>query len=280
MDIFQAMGVATACTKKIEASEERAIAFTDQAFRGMSDDEIKAILSKRLIIDGSAAYTLSDMGYSDYIGLKATAAISSVDGLGEERFCEKFESGDSSNISIVKSKKINPLLIFEGTKVLSSICTFDDTIIGPGMTLFENDLGGTVIVCCQDLSKGIDYPFIDKSRADFMGDIALFLMDGKNFLRITNAPYIYSVYRNYTSYRYLALMNISVDECEEIIIELSVPTGCTLKNVSTTDSEGNWKPCHIEILERKVYNDITDLILVRKSETLKAMDVCGIKFEL
>ena len=114
----------------------------------LSDEEIKKLLAKNLILDANAAKAFAMRGYKEQIG----CSIAEIEGnFGAEyftdpEFCGKYVNTYASlkNAGLRDVKKI--VDIADNARTLAVITDHDRRTVCPSMLLFENSLGGKVAV--------------------------------------------------------------------------------------------------------------------------------------
>ena len=122
--------------------EGRLNLLTQEQALSLTDDELKAVLSGKVLMDGSAAIALTKRGYGKYCGFNAT------EWSGEHVNLERW---NGFKIPIPGGAKIAQLEKIEGVQELSTLIhkgyafSKDETNVGPGSLYFQNELGGTVI---------------------------------------------------------------------------------------------------------------------------------------
>lgn len=139
-DVFCHFGVPVTATRHFERDGVWELAGAEPVNR-LTDGELKAILSHRVIVDGRAAVALTARGLSDLIGATATAASPSFN-------CECFaETGETAG-RLVKNDGAPTYALKQGARTLTELCfrspTGDVTPVAPGTVIFDNRLGGTV----------------------------------------------------------------------------------------------------------------------------------------
>lgn len=113
--------------------------------RALPEAQVKKMLSENLILDVGAIRALIDLGYAEAIGCKKVEALAmygsekcvSPEFCGEhvDTFITLSQVGDGTTWKLIPQDK---------AKVISEILDHDFASLAPGMTLFENSLGGKV----------------------------------------------------------------------------------------------------------------------------------------
>lgn len=114
-----------------------------------NDDELKKLLSGRVLIDGPGAVRLTERGFAEYIGV--TAKMSNVTGNKEVLKNSEFTA------LFLPSENAPFLTLQSNAEELSEVifCQYRGAAaakVMPGSAYFENSLGGKVVVCAMELS--------------------------------------------------------------------------------------------------------------------------------
>lgn len=147
--------------------KETAFALDGYTAKLLTDDEMKALLSKNLLLDSAAALEFEKRGFSKYLGVKVGDKIECIGGK------EVFDTLSHEDGSMVQA----PLRVFGGkwrnitpcgAKVISRIITPYGTDF-VGFSKFENELSGKVYVYATDGDVGDG--FYSNFRAKLLKDI-------------------------------------------------------------------------------------------------------------
>ena len=126
----------------------------------LTDEELKQLLSHRILIDGAAALALVKRGFTDLIGADVSAESPAVN-------CERWADDDTSAGRLVRNDKPPTYALRAGAKALTHLCfrAPDGTVtrVSPGTVLFCNPLGG--VTCLTSYSgDGIFYNRYNEAR--------------------------------------------------------------------------------------------------------------------
>lgn len=213
-----------------------------------TDTEIIQFLHGGLLLDGLAADHLQRRGFGEYLGcnVAGTLDIAAVERLREHEFTGQFAGNNlTSNWFRLKhtGKKIYRL---EQTSVATSLSTLLDlnfNELSPGMTLFENKLGGRVAILAISPDP---WAWLYRSRAYTIGRIVNWLMFESLPVWIDDcpdvAPFYYKNPQNGDAL--LALLNCSPDS-----MSLNIHASHTWVNLFSEKDEMS----HIKPLNMKFY---------------------------
>ena len=127
-----------------------------------TSDELNKMLTKTVILDGSAAIKLTRRGFQEKIGVHATVGKKTANN----------EIILNNNIPCRFSSQDNyaELKLLKNAKVLSKLCYNKEEVL-PGSVLFNNSLGGRVVTVSFDLEKTIPMNLVNPSRKIFFTDV-------------------------------------------------------------------------------------------------------------
>lgn len=135
----------------------------DKAVARFTDEELRQLLSRRILIDGDAAVALVKRGFGDLIGVSASEAKPQYTGERDEATGNDMVFPMSSQAPIFETRP--------GTRTLSSLVwraysgASDFTRAAPGATLCTNALGGTVLVTAYHMHMGAPYRHSESRKA-------------------------------------------------------------------------------------------------------------------
>ena len=180
----------------------------------LSDDEIKKVLSKAVFIDADAALALLNRGFGELIGISSMTKQTIF--ANAEIYKERLrEDGTYVRIpSRIPSGNWYIPNLLNGTRTLSEFLAPNGNI-SPALSLFENSLGGKVLLypACRDLGDG----FFTHHRVRALKDI--FSELDNSLPRLDCASYALYVVKKVTedtSYHFIA--NLSPDTLENVKI--------------------------------------------------------------
>lgn len=114
----------------------------------LTDDEIRKLLSRNLILDAAAAKAFVKRGYKDMIGCDI-AEMDSVFGaeyFTDEKFCGK-HTGTYASLKDTALRDVKKIVDCDkSARILSEITDHDLKSVCPSMVLFKNQLNGKVAV--------------------------------------------------------------------------------------------------------------------------------------
>ena len=198
----------------------------DSAY-AFSEEDMKELLKGNLILDAVAAKAFADRGYLEYTGA-STAKMDVPFGaqyFSNPDYCGKYTGtyGPLKDTPLADVLKI--VDVQSGAKVLSEITDHDRKTVCPGMTLFENSLGGKVAVMNLRISPALCdvRQFVSYQMQTLMRNL-LNEMDPAAIPAFIENPACFAIqyFENETS-AFVGISNISYDVAEEITISFRNP---------------------------------------------------------
>ncbi len=214
--------------------------------QGYSDEEIASMLKGTLFLDAVAAQRLNARGFLQYTGVEVRAWT------GAHPSYEKLQNGCVCPVPVGVQELVP---IAENVSVSSIVCHLEggknERQLFPGVTVYRNSWGGTVVVACGTPNTEFHYTtafsFLTESRKWQFASI----------LKATgNLPIYYSgdaeVYmktaKNPDNKRFCALFNIGLDILEEI----PLVTSENVTGVQILQKDGSFQSCDFEKTEEGV----------------------------
>ena len=125
----------------------------------LSDDQLRSWLSKGMLIDGAAARILVERGFGPLIGFKSGRMITRDDALYAVEQCldAKFAVRAGAQMSVNRGGYCERMFqgeLVTGARAVSDLRGPRQNIVGHGLVLFENELGGRVAVVPWSVDGG------------------------------------------------------------------------------------------------------------------------------
>jgi len=137
----------------------------------------------------------------------------------------------------------------------------------PGMTLFENELGGRVAIYPFDLSKGIGVGFMNWQRKRQLQNVIRWLGRGQVTLEVNCGAWMVPFCRDYPDYSMIALLNFENDEWQDVTFSFNWPGGARNIFVEHLTNTGNFKKIKPTVLEDRGTN-----VFIRLALSVPALD--------
>ena len=215
-----------------------------------SDDELEAIFSGGVMLDGKAAWHLTQMGKSDLAGVEARdgSAIRCL----YERIAPDTPFANAPAGTLMYNMAIAPagsegggfydLQGGDGTQIITEFLGPRKNTIAPAWTLYENALGGRVAVTAFDLAGNRSSSLFNYRRKWLLRHTLEWLGKAPLPVYIENAPNIFCIAAEHQNGQYalISIMNLSTDECP--CIDLAVKDEWAGRDVLLLDDDGVWKP--------------------------------------
>lgn len=222
-----------------KAEDTDVIALTGQTTRAMTDEQIKRILSKGVLLDASAAQVLTEQGYGEYIGVETVGPVSKLE---LPIAAEDFGNGVyNSPRHATRSRMLCEYKPLAGAEVESTFVDFNKSPLFPAMVLYENSLGGRVACFAIDLQNGFTPRLLGWKRKKQFEKIILWLGWGKLPLYVTGGTYPLPIRIDYNGYSVISIFNNSPDTWPEIEIKFDT-VGRQVKEILMITQSGEWVP--------------------------------------
>jgi hypothetical protein len=226
----------------------------------LSDDEVKDLLSKGVMMDGEAACILSQRGFGDLIGAEATPGQ-------EAKFCfEKIEEDAGFEgikgrlmynfmfaIAGTEGKGFCKMVPHPQTKTLTSLIDPAGNAVMPGMIRFENSLGGRVVITAYKLQENLTSSSVFNYRKKEIVRQSIEWLGRETLpIYVKNLPNIFCIFnRSQTENKAIAtLINLCSDSASEV--ELLVSDEWNGSRVDVLNDKGEWNPLKVTIANGSV----------------------------
>jgi hypothetical protein len=150
------LGISHRFVQTVDSSQP--VAVGGQTLRAISDKEIKRLLSGTAILDAESCKILLERGYGKDIGIES-AEWRKLEELGYS-FEKIFESDpavygvpDPRTTAQRCASELLEMKSLPGADIRSMICLYDRSELFPGLQVFKNELGGTVISIAYPLGQ-------------------------------------------------------------------------------------------------------------------------------
>ena len=215
-----------------------------QIIRSFSDNDIKAMLSKGLLLDGEAAEILSERGFGDAIGVKSISAKTCVDDLGafaaEEYYNPEFEGEKHKFLTIRFPVRPNIHIIepLNGARVISQLVNADAVRQHTMTYAFENSQGGRVVVYALNMASSYSPRFNGTFRMEQLQSVVKWLSRGRAPLIVTGGTHPLCLRKDAGDVTLIGLFNLCLDPWISACFELYDTRN--IGNVSLLTEEGEW----------------------------------------
>lgn len=215
INVLERMGLPVYFSKKIGGASF----LEGSADSVYTDEALKELLSGTVVLASDTAKRLIGRGFGRYLGVDVN------DWEGEPARCEFMKDGGKSGVP-GKPKVLLPAK--EGVEVVSTLYRSQDdahfTPVSPGVTVYDNELGGRIIVFCgtPDVPFGLGAPFglLNETRKKQMvsllkeaGHLPVYYPeDNEVYLKAAKMP---------DGGLFVALFDLGLDPLEEIALTVN-----------------------------------------------------------
>lgn len=239
--LLSAYGIANIYTRDIE-HENSIIAVSGQYFRNLESKElVKLFINNYIIMEGSAAYTLWDMGFGYLAGIDNIICHEPDSGIqAYEEVCDGGIYSGLHNARMSNQIRTGPYLeikyVCEKTAHIITVAkTPNGNIIGPGMVLYNNK----VLILPYDVSGDIIGTHLNTTKQEIIQTYVNKLGSVVKPAMVLDAPYV-SVY-DYAvkDRRVLIVVNSSGDDLNEVKIKLAddIPLHAKILEINNSKSD-------------------------------------------
>ena len=236
--------------------ESKAAFWDKKQARYCDDSTVKKYLSKVLFLDGEAARILCNRGYSEYIGVSAgddiTVGKLAFDLAAEEIVREEFASDRYARTMGIASvfasgKEASAVRLTPNnasTRIITEVVSSAHEIVSPGMTLYKNELGGTVIVMGMTIGESYSQSLLCYTRQRLFEKLISENCD--EYVFVKNTPRIFTVMnqaKNADESGFIAmltLINLGCDTQNGILLHLPKKLE-KAESILALTSDGEWK---------------------------------------
>ena len=254
-------------------------AMTGRMAYALDDKSIRRLLSKGLLLDGSAAQSLTDMGYGAFLGLTIGDKLNHRRPLisAEEYFAPDFGGRTGCYLDARRynsNMELYQLNLGDDTHEISSYVDPDETRVLPAMTAYENSLGGRIAVHAGNLS---DYPqssFMNWTRARQLVNVLRWLGHGRLELHVQGGAWMVPIRRDYQDYMLVGILNFETDDWNSVTVTLDWPDSTAPVRIQQASHAGGFED--IESSRASFIKGRT--IRLELNTQLKALDFSALAF--
>ena len=225
-----------------------------------SDAEVMSRLSRGLFLDGSAAKTLCERGYGQYLGVEirpdAAAGYRVYDLGAREVIRDAFvPAGRGRNMPAAHMFAASNGVLLEvrptdpACEVISDAVSFREERLCAAMTRFQNALGGRVVVMGMTLENNRSQSLFNYRRQRLLQDLLVWCADRYVFVR--EAPDVFTIQNEARDpaasgfFGMVTLINLCEDPSDEVQLHLP-PRWQAAKAFRVLDRQGIWQPAPCE----------------------------------
>ena len=273
MRVFSRVGVASTYE-----TPGKLTAVSGDTIRAADKEEVLRMLRGGLLLDGRAASALQEMGYGPYLGIKVGERRESGDVFPAptERVTDKKFGQPGSpvmgmtqagagygNIHLYLTKP-------QGAKVVSRFYGGDHKPLFPGVTLYQNKLGGRVAVFPYDFTCGmVDVlRFYHHMRKCQIQAVLRWLNHSQPVTASPDMAKIVVEHVTVDGMEYLAIINLNGDPMEEFTVNLS---NAEKQSLQMLDEAGRWKRLGRVFVSK-------NLLRVKLPTPMESFRICFLRF--
>lgn len=234
----------------------RVNAFNGEHIECLSADELRSVFSGGVLLDARAAESLIRMGKGAWAGLvrREKDAIGAIETIEDARFGGL--PGDVMNNRY--ASRAYQFRRRPGARVISKVRGYRHEVKGHGVVLYENELGGRVVVVPfdsqegQTMSLGVGFQCLESpsficwprqsqltAALEWAGRCPL-------PLRVEGAPLAYPLLAEQADRCVVGVVNLMPDPVESLRFRVARP-GFGVRRIRVLDEQGRWVPCRAKL---------------------------------
>lgn len=239
------LGIPFCCDFDLKKKDVYVLAGT-RAVSRFSDEELRQLLSGKVLVDGPAAAALCERGFAELLGVKAE--------MTDFRYNREKNPVTGQLYTISKAAGVPLLTLLDGkAEVLTRLCyapfigaELED--VAPATVISRNALGGTI--CTMAFHQEVPYAQCNEPRKELYLEIFDKLNGSKLPLVCQDLQDITSLTRRSSDGSLLMLVcNINFDELDE----LKVRCAAIPSKVSRLTPEGVWEDCPFTVENEYIF---------------------------
>jgi hypothetical protein len=202
-------------------------AMTGQSARALSPAAILERLSGGLLLDGSAAAVLAELGHSAHLGVKLGERLARHGILVSAERDDDAAGARPQDPCYLSARQIGAdertdhlyrCAAAPGARVISTLVDPDGHDVQPAFVLFENTLGGRVAVCPYDLSQGTGECFMNWRRRQQLQRVVRWLGRDRVPCFAGGGAWMAPYRRDYADYTFIAVLNFETDPWDDVTL--------------------------------------------------------------
>ena len=198
-------------------------ALTGQTARSLAPDTIRALLSGAVLLDGSAAAVLCELGWGDWLGVRVGTALdrdrqlisAERDHLAADAEAEPVYI-PFRGVSRAQDCQLLPLTPADAATVASRYVDNEHREGMPGLVLYENAAGGRVATCALNLGAGIAPGFMNWRRRRQLQQVACWLARDRIPLQVNGGAWMLPVRWDGPDCTVIAVLNFETDAWDSL----------------------------------------------------------------
>ncbi|MCO5236958.1 MAG: hypothetical protein M9933_11880 [Chitinophagaceae bacterium] len=219
----------------------------------MSDGEIHQMLRGAVMLDGYAAYLLSQRGFGKLIGAEVSPgkeADFSFEGIRNIHDHEGLKGELMYNLIFAPAGSeggnfyvLNP---HENAEVITDFLAPGEKPVIPGFLRFENEQGGRVVITAFDLRGNRSSAVFNYKKKELIREAVEWVGREELPVFVRDLPNIFCICNKSKAGNYLIVTVINLSS--DLITDLSIDVAAGWKNamVSQLESDGRWLPVSVQ----------------------------------
>jgi hypothetical protein len=241
MYVLEAHGIPTTF------EDSNAVAVSGQTLRAFSDEEIRALLSRGILLDATAATCLADRGFGRAIGLRSIREPAHLDRLGtfsaEEFFNPRFGGAEKNFLTLTLPHlggrpHVSRLETLPGAEIVSCLVDPDARRHFPAMVAFQNEWGGRVVIHAMDWASAYGPAFHHPFRAAQLAGALRWVTRNRAPMLVRGGVYPLALRKDIGTRTLLGLFNLSLDPWP--FVEFDLADARRARRIERLTPSGRW----------------------------------------
>ena len=218
------------------------VAVTGQRFYSC-ENNLDDIFSKGVLMDLSALESILSMGREDLVGvsLKGTFNRAERETPVEQMINANFGGDNNAQMTVDHLGLLVRVgeLELAGAQAISMLVNADREAVMPGTVIYENELGGRIVILPYDMTGEWWGWFLNWHRKRQFKAIANWLFRDQVPLSVDGGAYPLPIRTDYTDYSLVSVLNLSLDPWPTVDVCASFE--CPVADIYELDPRGQWQ---------------------------------------
>lgn len=251
--VFYALGIAHSFTRSLDAGEGEVFAVSDQTLRCISDEGLRELLGKKLILDLPSLEILAERGFGAAAGIDSVERVSLKDAAYsmeevETALIGELEGGVKARMCAQRcANPIGKIHYLPGARILSTVRKASLESLFPASAIFENEWGGRIFSSVYPLGTRQFYmAYFNVVRQQYWTQVLFELAGPGNRQVIASGHPLHVHSHDIEDGLFVSVSNVIYDPVERFKLHMdeSVPQG---RKFGILNPDGSWRALKPEI---------------------------------
>lgn len=251
--VFYALGIAHSFTRSLDAGEEAVFAVSDQTLRCFSDEELRKLLGKNLILDLPSLEILVERGFGSAAGVDSVERVKlqdeaySIEEVSSD-FIGTLEGGVKARMCAQRcADPIGKIRYLSGARLLSTILNGSLEALFPASAIYENQWGGRIFSSVYPLGRRQFYmAYFNRVRQQYWTRL-LFQLAGPGSRMLVASGHPLQVHaHDLDNGLFVAVSNVIYDPVDGFDLRMH-ESALRGRQFRVLESDGSWRPFSPEV---------------------------------